>query len=85
MAHTYTRTHVVTDFADPFLTCDHCGKFVTGWHNNDTCGCDASCWNEPCGHTAGVTSVCPSWSPVDGCTCAAQFGSVDHGTPETDQ
>ncbi|KPC59607.1 hypothetical protein ADL27_63255, partial [Streptomyces sp. NRRL F-6602] len=52
---------------------------VPRWHNNDKCGCTASCWLDPCGHTAEAVSVCPSWDPVDGCTCRAVLGSVDHG------
>jgi hypothetical protein len=66
---TFTRTHVFIHFADPFLRCDECGDSVPSWHNDDRCGCDAGFWNEPCGHKSGVTSACPSWSPVDGCRC----------------
>ena len=70
MAVTHTRTHVTIDFADPYLICDGCKKPVTGWHDEDECGCEDGWWNEPCGcPKAGVTSTCPSWGPVDGCTC----------------
>jgi hypothetical protein len=83
MTHTFTRTHVFVEFADPYLTCDTCKKWVTAWHNNDQCGCDETWWNEPCGCIrAGTTSVCPSWSPVDGCTCLEVLGRVDHGSPD---
>jgi hypothetical protein len=75
---THTRTHVQIEFADPYLVCLTCGEPVQAWHNDDACGCDAGAWNLPCEHPAGITSTCPSWSPVDGCTCAAQFGSVGH-------
>ena len=67
---THTRTHVETNFANPYLTCDKCRQFVTGWHDNGPCGCDDENWNEPCGcQPTSVTSACPSWSPVDGCGC----------------
>lgn len=69
MTATHTRTHVYTAFANPHLTCAQCGLLVPRWHNPDTCGCTGPHWNAPCGHTAEVVSNCPSWSPVDGCTC----------------
>lgn len=66
---TFTRTHVYVSFANPYLVCELCYQPVPRWHNDDRCGCESTCWNEPCRHTAGITSICPSWSPVDGCTC----------------
>ena len=75
---THTRTHVEIAFANPFLVCDACRQPVPAWHNDDACGCDSGFWNEPCGHRAGTTSVCPSWDPVDGCQCAEVLGSVEH-------
>lgn len=70
MTRTHTRTHVYELFANPHLTCDKCKQPVIGWHDNTKCGCDGGCWNEPCEcPNGGVTSACPSWSPVDGCTC----------------
>lgn len=82
MTVTHTRVHTFITFADPYLTCDRCGAWVDRWHNNDQCGCDGPCWNEPCGHEhASVTSACPSWGPVDGCRCAEILGYVPHGQP----
>lgn len=78
---THTRTHVYIEFADPYLVCDLCHQPVPRWHDDDRCGCRDGFWNEPCGHQAGVTSVCPSWGPVDGCTCVRVFGEVLHGEP----
>lgn len=79
MACTRTRTHVYVQFANPYLDCDTCHQPVTAWHDGDHCGCHWLCaWNMPCEHPAGTTSACPSWSPVDGCRCAEQLGSVDH-------
>lgn len=76
---TYTRTHVYVTFANPYLVCGSCRQSVARWHNNDKCGCDGKCWNAPCGKSgADVTSLCPSWSPVDGCQCQQQLGHVDH-------
>lgn len=69
--HTYTRVHEKTVFANPYLRCDECGGSVPAWHNNTTCGCHAGFWSEPCKHNAGLTSECPSWSPVNGCSCPA--------------
>lgn len=68
---TYTRTHVSVGFADPYLKCDECGESVPRWHDPEQCGDsdEFGSWNEPCRHRAGVTSTCPSWSPVDGCRC----------------
>jgi hypothetical protein len=64
-----TRTHVLVGFANPFLKCDTCKEPVKYWHNPERCGCDDKYFNHPCEHTTGVTSKCPSWGPVDGCTC----------------
>ncbi len=33
MTFTYTRTHVHIEFANPYLTCDQCKGWVTGWHD----------------------------------------------------
>lgn len=75
---THTRTHVYITFANPHLVCDLCRKPVPRWHNNDKCGCTAGCWIDPCGHKAEAVSICPSWSPADGCQCKEHLGSVDH-------
>lgn len=77
---THTRTHVSSAFANPYLACDQCRARVTEWHVPHRCGCDESGWqNRPCGHQASVTSVCPSWGPVDGCRCMDHLGHVPHG------
>lgn len=82
MSRTHTRTHTEIRFANPHLVCTDCRRPVPAWHNPDACGCDPEVfgpfWNVPCGHRAGITSVCPSWSPVDGCQCAEVLGTVDH-------
>lgn len=86
---THTRTHVHVTFADPYLICEQCRAWVVGWHNPQRCdpsptrqfGCGKSATNLPCGHAAGVTSVCPSWSPVGGCHCREHLGHVPHGEP----
>lgn len=85
MSTTHTRTHTEITFADPYMTCNHCGVWVPSWHNPDACGCGDEGWeNHPCGHQAGATSVCPSWSPVDGCTCADLTGMSWHPVPPAD-
>jgi hypothetical protein len=80
---TFTRTHVYVEFANPFLVCDLCRQPAPRWHNNDKCGCDASCWLDPCQHNAEAVSVCPSWSPVHGCCCKEFLGKVDHAPAST--
>ncbi len=82
LAMSHTRTHVNVTFANPYLACDQCGQRVAQWHDPVKCGCGDSGWqNKPCGHQAGATSVCPSWGPVDGCTCVEHLGRRDHGEP----
>lgn len=81
IARTHTRTHVYITFADPYLQCDHCHQWVTSWHDDHRCGCGEGSWNMPCEHKPGVTSACPSWSPVDGCRCLEHLGRKDHDEP----
>ena len=59
-------------FADPFLVCADCYQRVIGfrWGNN---------LNYPCGHHTSIMHTCPSWGPVDGCTCNEP--ASDHYTP----
>lgn len=72
------KTHVKVGFANPYLVCEECRKPTPYWHSNERCGpaCTESWFNYPCGHTAGVISICPSWSSVDGCKCGK---NVTHG------
>lgn len=67
---THTRSHVFVTLANPHLSCVTCTTPVAGFHDPERCGpgCDEPSGNNPCGH-AGLTSRCPSWSPVDGCMC----------------
>jgi hypothetical protein len=69
---THTRTHTKVGFANPFLVCDKCKAPVKYWHNPERCGCDEEYFNYPCNHKTGVTSICPSWSPIDGCSCPGE-------------
>jgi hypothetical protein len=62
-----------THFANPFIACMQCGRRVKT--------VDADLRNQPCGHRAEWNSVCPSWSPVDGCRCQQHLGHVSHGVP----
>ena len=80
---THTRVHVYVSFANPYLVSDLCRQPVPRWHNKDTCGCTEECWVDPCSHNAEAVSVCPSWNPVDGCTCLEVLGSVSHGPAPT--
>ena len=76
--HTHTTTYTVIEFADPFKMCERCDGWVTGvavfpdeFRASE---------NLPCRH-AGYRSVCPSWSPVDGCQCVEHLGHVAHLAP----
>lgn len=60
-------------YANPFNSCEQCGARTTGTDDHSR--------NQPCGHTGGFRSVCPSWSPVDGCNCLTFLGAIDHGLP----
>lgn len=64
-----TRTHVLTGFANPYLVCDQCNKRAVYWHNPERCTCSGKIYNHPCGHPAGVTSICDTWNSVKGCQC----------------
>lgn len=85
LTHTFTRTHITFTPANPFLACAVCGKRAEAFHD-DACGCDPENYpdfsqpiNFPCMHaSADYDDLCPSWSPVDGCTCLAVLGSVPH-------
>lgn len=69
----------LTKFVNPYLTCDKCSQWVTGIRNLGEH--EGLVTNAPCGHTAGATSTCPSWGPVDGCSCAEHLGPVQHREP----
>ena len=68
---TTSSQHTLIGFANPYLVCDECTETVRYWHTDERCTtfCKDGFYNYPCEHTAGVTSKCPSWSPVDGCRC----------------
>lgn len=73
MDHTYTRTHNVITFADPYKQCLRCGEWVDG-----ALDAPGPVIVVPCEHDRGYRDVCPSWSPVDGCHCIEQLGRRDH-------
>lgn len=76
---TVVRVHVFVTFANPYLRCDACGQYVDAWHDPQKCGDpESKFWSVPCEHAAGVTSECPSWSPVDGCNCLKHLGYEPH-------
>lgn len=67
-----TQSDEEDGFANPFLVCNYCKATVTSRSDGV---------NHPCGHGADYSSVCPSWSPVDGCRCHTHVGSVQRGAP----
>lgn len=62
------------DFADPYKVCLTCKGWVTGVQAKHRT-------NIPCGHV-GYESVCPSWGPMDGCSCMEHLGYVPHAHPD---
>jgi hypothetical protein len=58
-------------FANPNLRCGDCDTPVAGftWFTHELV---------PCGHVAAVVDTCPSWSPVDGCSCEDMLGKIKH-------
>jgi hypothetical protein len=66
--HTHTRTYTTSTPANPYLRCTTCGTRVEQFtHIGDG---EGPVGFEPCGHRGvDYDNVCPSWSPVDGCTC----------------
>ena len=74
---THVRVHTFISFANPFLVCDDCGKSVPRFHDPERCGCESKPFcNDPCEHL-GATSTCPSWGPVDGCSCPTPCRRTD--------
>ena len=76
MTCTYTRTRTVTVYANPYIACAQCRQRAAGFFNGD-----GPMENWPCEHNAGTVDLCPSWGPVDGCTCAEMPGGRTHGEP----
>lgn len=68
LTHTFTRTHNAIYFADPYKQCEKCGQWVDG-----AIDAPGPMIVIPCEHQAHYRDVCPSWGPVDGCTCD-EFG-----------
>lgn len=75
-----THTHVITEFADPYLKCNICRRPARGFVSMEgqVPECQHTGHLTPCGHMAMVTSDCPSWSPVDGCRCMEHLGHIPH-------
>lgn len=61
-------------FADPWKRCVTCQRWVDGFYRESGRLVD-------CGHK-DYTSVCASWSPVDGCTCTARGWSHPFRKPQ---
>lgn len=65
LTHTFTRTHNAVRFANPYQRCRRCGGWVDGFLD-----CTGPTIVIPCEHVSDYQDMCPSWGPVDGCTCA---------------
>lgn len=70
----WQRTAPAIWFADPYKMCEICGGWIDG-------ALEASSVQTPvlipCGHSR-YRDVCPSWSPVNGCGCAAYSARHPH-------
>lgn len=58
-------------WANPYMKCGACKAFVDGYDEMDNA-------MVPCGHIVNASSVCPSWGPVDGCSCLEHLGVINH-------
>jgi hypothetical protein len=56
-------------YANPYLVCTFCKQQVTE---------DRDGSNYPCDHVAGTRSTCPTWSPIDDCTCRQLVTGIPH-------
>lgn len=63
---TYTRTSTTTIFADPYKRCQQHGGWIDGMLD-----VPGPLILVPCEHESDYDSMCPSWGPVDGCSCPA--------------
>lgn len=72
----YVSTYNGWNFANPYLVCNACGGWITGALDNP-----GASILMPCEHRQGYEDVCPSWGPVDGCSCKEHLGHVPHGEP----
>lgn len=63
---THTTAYNMITFADPYKQCLRCGGWVDG-----VLKAPGPVIVTPCEHQSEYRDVCPSWGPVDGCTCVA--------------
>jgi hypothetical protein len=76
LTRTHTRTYNAIRFADPYKTCDQCGKWITG-----VLDAPGLLILTPCEHRSSYTDHCPSWGPVDDCSCVEHLGYKPHAEP----
>jgi hypothetical protein len=67
-----SRKHILVGFSNKSTVCAVCKQRVVYWHDPKRCGCEDPVFNFPCEHAADTFSMCPTWDPVDGCTCKDQ-------------
>lgn len=78
MAQTFTRTYNTVRFADPHKQCLRCGGWIDGVLDKP-----GPLVLVPCEHESDYRDVCPSWGPVDGCTCVEMPGVDPRKGPST--
>jgi hypothetical protein len=76
LIHTYVSVYNARQFADAYKVCNACGGWITGMLDNP-----GRPLVMPCEHDLSYADVCPSWGPVDGCSCAEFLGHVPHREP----
>lgn len=77
LTRTHTRTNNATLFADPYKKCEQCNGWIDG-----ALDVPGPLMLVPCEHRSNYRDVCPSWGPVDGCTCAAADIRHEMRTPD---
>jgi hypothetical protein len=70
---THTTTYTITVPANPYLICSHCKKRVEGFVDRPGRVTLYPCWHSE------YEDICPSWGPVDGCSCVEHLGYRPHG------
>lgn len=77
LTRTFTRTYNATIYADPYKQCRQCRNWIDG-----ALDVPGPLLLTPCEHRSDYRDLCPSWGPVDGCTCA-EAGIVHEMRPPT--
>jgi hypothetical protein len=75
LTRTFTRTRNEIRYADPYKKCRQCGNWIDG-----ALDAPGPLILVPCEHQSDYRDICPSWGPVDGCSCA-EYSAHNPETP----